>query len=93
MLYFTFLSNIVQRLPGIMKLFGMVTSKRENNFSTIPEGEVNSSGYTKQGVKSSRLPGKITMYLVSIFQLLCLAFLYGWRFLSKIYLDWLRNIF
>ena len=35
MLYFTFLSNIVHRLPGIMKLFRMVISKRENNFSTI----------------------------------------------------------
>ena len=31
---------------------------------------------------------KIAAYLVSIGQLLCLAFLYGWRFLSKIYLDW-----
>ena len=40
-------------------------------------------------VKSSRLPAKITAFLVSIGQLLCLAFLYGWRFLNKISLDWL----
>ena len=41
-------------------------------------------------VKSSRLPVKITAYLVSISRLLCLAFLYGWRFLNKIYMyvDW-----
>ena len=37
-------------------------------------------------VKSSRLPVKITAYLVSISRLLCLAFLYGWRFLNKIYI-------
>ena len=34
-------------------------------------------------VKSSRLPGKIAAYLVSIGRLLCLAFLYGWCFLNK----------
>ena len=39
-------------------------------------------------VKSSRLPLKITSYLVSIGRLLCLEFLYGWRFLNKISLDW-----
>ena len=39
-------------------------------------------------VKSSRLPAKIAAYLVSIGRLLCLAFLYGWRFLNKISLDW-----
>ena len=39
-------------------------------------------------VKSSRLPLKITPYLVSIGRLLCLKFLYGWRFLNKISLDW-----
>ena len=39
-------------------------------------------------VKSSLQPAKITAYLVSIGQLLCLAFLYGWRFLHKISLDW-----
>ena len=39
-------------------------------------------------VKSSRLQLKIPAYLVSIGQLLCLAFLYGWRFLNKISLDW-----
>ena len=39
-------------------------------------------------VKSSRLQAKIVAYLVSIGQLLCLAFLYGWRFLHKISLDW-----
>ena len=39
-------------------------------------------------VKSSRLPVKIAAYLVSIGRLLCLAFLYGWRFLNKISLDW-----
>ena len=38
-------------------------------------------------VKSSRLQAKIITYLVSIGQLL-LAFLYGWRFLNKISLDW-----
>ena len=31
---------------------------------------------------------KIAAYLIGIGQLLCLAFLYGWRFLNKIYLDW-----
>ena len=31
-------------------------------------------------VKSSRLPAKITAYLVSIDWLPCLTFLYGWRF-------------
>ena len=39
-------------------------------------------------VRGSRLPEKITAYLVSIGQLLCLAFLYRWRFLYKISLDW-----
>ena len=39
-------------------------------------------------VKSSRLPAKIAAYLVSIGQLLCLAFLYRWRFLNKISLGW-----
>ena len=34
-------------------------------------------------VKSSRLPAKITTYLVSIVRLLCLAFLYRWCFLHK----------
>ena len=31
---------------------------------------------------------KIAAYLVSIGRLLCLPFLYGWRFLHKISLDW-----
>ena len=31
-------------------------------------------------VKNSRLQAKIAAYLVSMGQLLCLAFLYGWRF-------------
>ena len=39
-------------------------------------------------VKSSRLQVKIVAYLVSIGWLLCLVFLYGWRFLPKISLDW-----
>ena len=39
-------------------------------------------------VKSNQLPAKITTYLVSIGGLLCLAFLYGRRFLNKISLDW-----
>ena len=39
-------------------------------------------------VKSSRLPAKIAVYLVSIGWLLCLAFLYRWWFLNKISLDW-----
>ena len=39
-------------------------------------------------VKSSQLPVKIAAYLVSIAWLLCLAFLYGWRFLNKTSLDW-----
>ena len=39
-------------------------------------------------VKSSRLLAKIAAYLVSIGRLLCLAFLYGWRFLNKIPLNW-----
>ena len=39
-------------------------------------------------VKSSRLPAKIAANWVSIGRLLCLAFLYGCRFLNKISLDW-----
>ena len=39
-------------------------------------------------VKSSWLLVNITAYLVSIGRLLCLAFLYGWRFLIKTSLDW-----
>ena len=44
-------------------------------------------------VKNSGLQAKIAAYLVSMGRLLCLAFVYGWRFLNKISLDWLRNIF
>ena len=43
-------------------------------------------------VKSGQLLVKITAYLVSIGWLLCLAFLYGWRFLKKISLDWLLTL-
>ena len=43
-------------------------------------------------VESSRLTAKIAAYLVSIGWLLCLAFLYGWRFLNKIYPDWLLTL-
>ena len=43
-------------------------------------------------VKSSRLLVKITAYLGSIGWLLCLSFLYGWRFLNKISLDWLLTL-
>ena len=43
-------------------------------------------------VKSSRLPAEIAAYLVSISRLLCFAFLYGWRFLNKISLDWLLTL-
>lgn len=39
-------------------------------------------------VKSSRLPAKISVYLVGIGRLPYLAFLYEWRFLNKIFLDW-----
>ena len=39
-------------------------------------------------VKSSQLLAKIAAYLVGIGRLFCLAFLYGWRFLNKIFLDW-----
>ena len=39
-------------------------------------------------VVSSRLLAKIIAYLVSISWLLCLVFLYGWRVLYKISLDW-----
>ena len=41
-----------------------------------------------RAVKSSRLPAKIATFLVSIGQLLSLAFLYRWNFLNKISLDW-----
>ena len=34
------------------------------------------------------LSAKIAAYLVSVSWLLCLAFLYGWYFLNKIFLDW-----
>ena len=43
-------------------------------------------------VKSSRLPGKIATYLVSIGRLLCLAFLYRWCFLNK-NIPWLATYF
>ena len=43
---------------------------------------------TLRVVKSSRLPAKIVTYLVSIGWLLCIAFLYRWRFSNKISLDW-----
>ena len=54
MLHFTFLLNIVHRLPGIMKLFRMVISKRENNFSTISRrgGEIVVDIYTEQGCQN-----------------------------------------
>ena len=39
-------------------------------------------------VKSIRLPTKIAAYLVSIGRLPWLAFLYIWRFLNKISLNW-----
>ena len=35
-------------------------------------------------VRSRWLPPKTATYLVSFSQLLCLAFLYGWRFLNEI---------
>ena len=41
-------------------------------------------------VKSSLLLAKIAAYLIS--RLICLAFLYGWRFLNKIPLDWPRTL-
>ena len=43
-------------------------------------------------IKSSQLSAKIGAYLVCISQLLCLAFLYGWRFLNKISLEWLLSL-
>ena len=43
-------------------------------------------------VESSQLTAKIAAYLVSIGRLLCLAFLYGWHFLNKIYPDWLLTL-
>ena len=43
-------------------------------------------------VKSSPLPAKIAAYLFSIGRLLCLAFLYRWRFLNKISLDLLWQL-
>ena len=43
-------------------------------------------------VKSSWLSAKIATFLVSIGQLLCLAFLYRWNFLNKISLDWLHTL-
>ena len=56
---------------------------------TTDIGEVRArKGKYAKVVKSSRLPVKIVAYLVSNSRLLCLAFLYGWRFLNKISLDW-----
>ena len=46
------------------------------------------SGSSERVIKSTLLPAKIAAYLVIISWLLCLAFLYGWRFLNKISLDW-----
>ena len=39
--------------------------------------------YVSRVVKSSRLPAKITAYFVTVGRLLCLVFLYGWRFQIK----------
>ena len=56
---------------------------------TTDIGEVRASeGKYAKVVKISRLSVKFTAYLVSISQLLCLAFLYRWHFLNKISLDW-----
>ena len=43
-------------------------------------------------VESGQLLVKITACLVSIGWLLCLAFLYGWRFFKKISLAWLLTL-
>ena len=56
-------------------------------------GEVRASeGKYAKVVKISRLSVKITACLVSISQLLCLAFLYRWHFLNKISLDWMLTL-
>ena len=58
--------------------------------TTTDIGEVRASeGKYAKVVKISWLSVKITAYLVSISQLLCLAFLYRWHFLNKISLDWM----
>ena len=49
-------------------------------------------GVKSRVVKRSQLLAKITTYFVSIGQLICLAFLYGWHFLNKISLDWLFTL-
>ena len=59
--------------------------KSTGSFFQTPAGN---GAYTVVVVKSSRLPVKFAIYLVSIGRLLCLAFLYGWRFLNKISLNW-----
>ena len=43
-------------------------------------------------VKSSWLSAKIVTYLVSNGQLLCLAFLYAWRFSNRISPNWLLTL-
>ena len=43
-------------------------------------------------VKSNQLLAKIAAFLVSIGRLLCLTFLYRWRFLNNISLDWVLTL-
>ena len=56
---------------------------------TLWSNLITSSPLAYRVVKSNQLLAKIAAYLViSIGQLLCLAFLHGWHFLNKISLDW-----
>ena len=64
-------------------IFNILLSKNKAKKKGLELGMQGIRGARRLGcrvVKSSRLPAKIAAYLVSIGQLLCLAFLYGWRF-------------
>ena len=77
------------KLDYLESLINKTLKKWKIKLKTTDIGEVRASkGKYAKVVKSSRLPVKIVAYLVSNSRLLCLAFLYGWRFLNKISLDW-----
>ena len=83
------LKLIFEKLGKLDYLESLINKTLKIMVKTTDIGEVRASkGKYAKVVKSSRLPVKIIAYLVSNSRLLCLAFLYGWRFLNKISLDW-----
>ena len=67
----------------IMVDFYIITWKACSSIFSNPK-KMSSAGL----FKSSRLPAKITAYLVNIGRPLCLTFLYRWCFSNNISLDW-----